>query len=211
MHRAGAFFAGGKQGRNQQDQHEQQRQADRQGDCFGGGHLIGALQGEAFVKEEDTAQDAAGKSDQTDNGVEVAAADTQNHAQRAAEEGQRADHDESAQKEAGDRSRTALRRKLLADQRHSQRASDKADDFGTEILYSTGGMQLGSSGDVAQKAGDAEAHVFRVAEQNQRDSDQTDDRSGDDNAGVSLFVLHKKHISLSSLTEANCQILFVHT
>ena len=70
------------------DQDQRERRAFRL-------HLaIGALQAEALLQEHDADQDAGDKADQTDHGVQVAAAQADDHTQRAAQEHQRADHDE---------------------------------------------------------------------------------------------------------------------
>ena len=52
-------------------------------------------------------------------------------------------------------------------------------------------MQLGGTGDVTQEAGDTESHVFRVAQHDQNNCNQTDYSAGNNNAGIntSLFLL----------------------
>ena len=124
MHRARSFFAEDKQGGNQQEQHKQQTQTNRQSNTFGGGQLISTLEGETFVEEEDTDQDTNGKTGKTNDCVQVAAADTQYHAQRAAQEYQSANHNKSAQEKAGNRSGAAFWRKFLADHCHDECAAD---------------------------------------------------------------------------------------
>ena len=103
---------------------KQQTQTDRQSNTFGGGELISTLEGETFVEEEDTDQDTNGKTGKTNDCVQVAAADTQYHTQRTAQEYQSANHNKSAQEEAGDRSGAAFWRKFLADHCHDECAAD---------------------------------------------------------------------------------------
>jgi len=67
-------------------------------------------------------------------------------------------------------------------------------------------VQLGGTGDVTQEAGDTESHVFRVAQHDQNNCNQTDYSTGNNNAGISFFVLHK-HISLSARTGKACRRL----
>ena len=81
---------------------EQERDQKRSGE---GGALklalvIGAAQREALLQEEHADEDADDEADEADNGVRIAAAETEQHPQRAAEEDQRADHDGSAENEA---------------------------------------------------------------------------------------------------------------
>ena len=60
-------------------------------------------------------EDADREADEPDDGVEVAAGDPQDHAQRAAEEDKRGDHDERAEHEAGHRGGAAAGEELLTE------------------------------------------------------------------------------------------------
>ena len=75
----------------------------------------------------------------------------------------------------------------------------QTDDLWTEVLHNSCGVQFGGTCDVTQEAGDTESHVLWVAQHDQNDCNQTDYSAGDNNAGISFFVLHK-HISLSART-----------
>ena len=100
MLRAGALRTEMEHGRNEQHQKQQTHHhgGERRPLERAGG--VGALEVEAAAQEDDADADAEHEAEQTDHGVEVAAAETQHHAQRAAEEDERADHHERAEHEA---------------------------------------------------------------------------------------------------------------
>ena len=126
-------------------------------------------------------QDTGDKADQTDNGIEVTACNTQDHTEGAAQEHQRADHDKEAKDETCDGGRAAAGLELLTE--------DQADDFGTDVLNNTGCMHANAAGDITQEAGDAEAHVCRVAQLDQQDSSCANDQTGGDHQQIFL-VFH---------------------
>ena len=76
---------------------EQDQQADHDSGQHRAVERLGGvvpLKREALADEDRAEEDTGGEAGQTDNGIQIAASQTQHHAQRAAEEGQRADHDE---------------------------------------------------------------------------------------------------------------------
>ena len=107
-------------------QHEDQkrRHHGRQHAALGDADLVGALEREAALEAGNADEDADKEADETDERVQVAAADTQYHTQRTAQEYQSANHNKSAQEEAGDRSGAAFWRKFLADHCHDECAAD---------------------------------------------------------------------------------------
>lgn len=97
-------------------QHQQGHHQHGEGHALHHGLLIGAAQAEALFQEHDADEDADDKAHQAHHGVEIAAADTDDHAQGAAQEHQGADHDEHGHDEAGHGGGAALGLELLADQ-----------------------------------------------------------------------------------------------
>jgi len=74
-------------------------------------------------------------------------------------------------------------------QRGNQAAEYKADDFRPDILDCGGAMQPERAGNIAQKAGDAKAHVDGIAQHDQKRCDQSDRQSGKDD-GVLFQHIH---------------------
>ena len=60
---------------------------------------------------------------------------------------------------------------------HDAGAKHQADNLGTGVLHGVGAMQTECARRVAQKAGDAKAHVARVAALHQHDRDGADNQS----------------------------------
>ena len=125
---------------------------------------------------------------QTDQSVGIAAGQTEHHAQRAAEEGLRADHDERAEDKAARGRGAGLCAELLRADGHDERAEHEADDLRADILHLSGAVEAERACDIAQEARDAEAHVGRVSEMRQQDSGQTDDRAGHNDPPTDLFL-----------------------
>ena len=100
----------------------QQQDQQCNGDCghyaaFHSAQVVGTLKGKAFFKEQCTDKNAQRKTYQTDKRVQVAAADTNHHPQRTAQEHQGAYHNEHSQHKTQGRGRTAAALKLLESQR----------------------------------------------------------------------------------------------
>ena len=96
---AGAAIALCKQSRDERE-NEQNRKQDRKHqplDCF---LLIRAVQREAEAQRERADHDTDDEARKTDKRVQVAAAEPDDHAQRAAEEHEPADHHEHAEQES---------------------------------------------------------------------------------------------------------------
>ena len=175
-------------GRHQQDEHDQLNGGEQ--DAVQLGLDVGPLQGVAALQEEHTGQNADGEAQQAQQGVEVAAGQTQDHAERAAEEHQAADHHEEAQHEAGDGGAAALGGELLAAQGHQEAAQHQTYDLRPDILHGGGAVQAKTAGDIPQEAGNAEAHVGGIAEVDQQSGDDADDQTGDDDLPSFAFDVH---------------------
>ena len=197
VHGTRAAFGGGEEGNTDKGEDKTEGEHNGEGEALNLALLIGPAEGEAILEEKRTEQDAEDEADQTDDGVQVAAADADNHAQRAAEEDQRADHNSRAEGEAEDGRTAALRLKLLADKGHEHRADNDTDDLGTEVLYNARLMQLGCAGDVAQEASDTEAHIFGVAKRSQYNCGGADEKSAEHDEPVALEEIFFFHTILS--------------
>ena len=174
--------------RHQQDKHHHLNDGEDHAVQLGLG--IGALQGIAPLQEEHTGQNTQRKAQQTQQGVQVAACQTQDHAEGAAQEHQAAHHHEEAQHKPGDRSAAALGGELLLDKRHAEAAQHQTDDLGPDVLYGGGTVQTQTTSGIPQEAGNAEAHVGGIAEKDQQRSNDADDQSGDDDLNSFAFDIH---------------------
>ena len=113
---------------------------------------------------------------QAHHGVEVAAADADDHPQGAAQEHQSADHHHHGHQEADHGGGAAPGLELLPQEGDHRGAQNQTDDLRTDVLDDAGAdlgvkagpLEIQSPGDVPQEAGDAEAHVGRVAEVGQQ-------------------------------------------
>ena len=152
--------------RHQQDEHDHLNGGEQEAVQPGLG--VGALQGVAALQEEHAGQDAQSEAQQAQQGVEVAAGQTQDHTEGAAQEHQAADHHKEAQHKAGDGSAAALGGELLAAQGHDKAAQHQAHDLGADVLHGGGTVQAQTAGGITQEAGYAEAHVGGVAEVDQQ-------------------------------------------
>ena len=178
MHGAGtglgeAQLAGEYQQQNQQDhhkagQHQTLALADR----------IGPPQGKALPQKDDAHQNTGHKAHQTGHGGQITAAQADDHAQRAAQKDQRADHDEHAQNEAAGGGGTGFGPEFLGADGRQQGAQNDADDLRADVLDLVGAVQSQRAGNVPLKAGDAEAHVPGVAGGGQHQSRDTDHDAG---------------------------------
>ena len=142
------------------------------------GRGVGPAQGEALFEEDHARQDADDEARQTDQGVEIAAADADDHAQGAAQEDQGPDHHQHAQEEAQEGGGPALTLELLEAEGRDQRAQDDAHDLRAEVLDRLGSVEAQSAGDIPLKAGDAEAHVFGIAQTGQQEGCRADQQTG---------------------------------
>ena len=196
-HAAGTFRAGfqqnGREGHNEED-HE----SDRESEPFQLALLIRTVQGEALFQRDRADYNTDNESEETDDRVQVAAADTDHHAERAAEEYQRADHDQCAEHETGERGRTALRLPFFRDECHDHGTDHQTDDFRTVVLNDTRTVESHRTADIAKEAGDTEAHVLRVSELGQQNCCRADYETGQDDHSVILqeTVLFLFHIYL---------------
>ena len=174
--------------RHQQDEHHHLDGGEDHAVQLGLG--IGALQGVAPLQEEHTGQDAQHKAQQAQQGVQVAARQTQDHAEGAAQEHQAAHHHEEAQHKSGDGCAAALGGELLLAQGHDEAAQHQADDLRPDVLHGGGTVQAQTAGGIPQEAGDAEAHIGGIAEKDQQRGNDADDQSGDDDLDSFAFDIH---------------------
>ena len=163
MHGAGAFLGElqqlgrGHQQHQQNDHHAGEHQALTLSD------RVGPAQGEALLQKDNAHQNTGDEAQQTGHGGQVAAAQTDDHAQGAAQEHQRADHHEQAQHKAAGGGGPGTAPELPGGHGGKQRAQHDADDLRTDVLHLGGAVQAQSARDVTLEAGDAEAHVLRVS------------------------------------------------
>ena len=143
--------------------YEQNCQQDWQNGAADWLGLIGTAERKAFLEEERAGRHAACKADERDPCIQVTGGHTQHHAERAAEEHECADHHRSAQNKTHHRRRTGSGLVLPGQQRQQERAADKANDLRAEILHRSRSVQLERARCIADKAGNADRHVGRVA------------------------------------------------
>ena len=184
MHGAGAFLGGIEQAGSQQRQRKQHQHNDRQHEALGLFGLVGTTQVEALLQEHGAHSSADDEAQQTHEGVEVTAAHTQQHTQRAAQKHQCTDHHQRTHGEAGGGRGAGLCAELLADERHDAGAEDDADDLGADILHHGSTVQPQSAGDVPLEAGNAEAHVLGIAQCLQQQSGNAHHDARDDHEPV---------------------------
>lgn len=188
-------------GRNEQHQKQQTRHhgGERRPLERAGG--VGALEVEAAAQEDDADADAEHEAEQTDHGVEVAAAETQHHAQRAAKEDERADHHERAEHEARGGEEPARGR-------NSRPMSDIANAPSTRPMISGrtyctfgGAVQPDGTRDIALEAGNTEAHVAGVSKSGQRQRRESHGDAGGKDKPVLFF-----HVVFSFLRYSDMRI-----
>ena len=180
MHGAGALLGGIEQGGDQQSQGKQHQHDDRQDKALGLFGLVGAAQVEALLQEHGADNGADDEAQKAHEGVEVAAAHTQQHTKGAAQEHQSADHHQGAHGETGGGGGTGLGAEFLADKGHDAGTQDNADDLGTDILHHGCAVQTQGAGNVTLEAGNAEAHVLGVAQSLQKQGGQAHHNARDD-------------------------------
>ena len=178
-----------KRGRGDEEQEKDGLQEWEYG-AFGRPLFIRSSQRIAFIQEEDPNGNPADKPDQADDRVQIPARQSDDHAERAAEEHQPADHDEGAKNESGYRRAPAARREFFPDDRKDQRAQDDSDNFWADILNWGGAVKPQSAGDIANETGDTETHIFGVPEIYKQGRDDADDDSGEDNKPILFFPDH---------------------
>ena len=192
MQRAGTcagFTEVDERGRRQQKRQHCKRQ-DGEHTAFRLRECVASFQGIALIEEEHADQDAAGKARQTQQRVQIAARKSENHAERAAQEHQASDHDKHAEHKARDRRAAAARRKFFFRQRHQEASEHQTDDLRTDVLDCLCRVKPKRTGGVAQEAGNAEAHVFRVSEQHQQRGNHADDETGEHDVAFFVFEGH---------------------
>ena len=140
-------------------------------------------------------EDADNEADQTNDGVQVAAADTDHHTQRAAQEHQGTDHNEHTQYKAQGRGGTAAAFEFLKAKSSDEGAQYNADDLGADVLDHACGVQAQGTGGIPQEARNTEAHVAGVAQRSQQYGSSTYHQTGRHNQPVYFF--HGINLSLS--------------
>ena len=207
---AGAFLGEAEEGGHRQNENQKHGHHHGKHAALSLADLMRASQREALLQEHDADADTGGKADKSHQRVEVAAAQTQNHPQGAAQEGQCADHHKSAQHEPQRRRGAGPCPKLLRGQRHDKGTQHQTDDLGTDILHFGGTVKPAGAGDVPQEAGNAEAHVGRVPQQRQHNGRKAHCRAGgknDDGFFFHKFLHSLLHSLYHRLAEPDISIL----
>ena len=120
------------------------------------------------------------------------ARESEDHAERAAEEHEASDHHEYSEHKTGDRRTAAARRKFLLGKCHEKAAEDQTDDLGPDVLHGLRRVKAQRARRVAQEAGHAEAHVLGIPEQHQQRRDHADDETGENHVAFFVFERHRK-------------------
>ena len=187
MHGARAGFAGLKERGNRDGKDQEPNHQRGQDAAFRLFKRVVAAKREAALDEPRADEDTEHEADQTHERVQVAAAEADDHAQRAAEERERADHHKCTEHEARCRRGARLCAELTLHKRHNESAQHEADDLRPDVLHLCSAVHPNAACDVAQEAGNAEAHVRRVAKQRQHDCRDAYDSTRDHNDPIYLF------------------------
>ena len=116
-------------------------------------------------------------------------------------------HHEKAQHEAGQGRAAALGGELTLEQGDAEAAQHQADDLRPDILHGGGPVQAQTACGIPQEAGDAEAHVGRVAEKDQQRRNDADDQARNDDMQALTFDVHwEKYLSLLKNSGEYCTI-----
>ena len=192
MQRAGtcARFAEVDERRGEQQQRKDHQRQDDEHAALRLRQIMTPLERVALVQEEHAREDAAHKAGQAQQRIEVAARQSQNHAERAAEEHQAAHHYKHAQHEARHRRAAAAGGEFLVADRHNKAAEHQTDDLRPDVLHGCRRMESKAARRVTQEARDAEAHVLRVPEQHQQRRDHADDQTSEDHIPLFMFQRH---------------------
>ena len=103
MHGTGTFCAEDQKRWNSDEKKQKNDLNCREDVTFRGGHFVGAVERKTLVQRDDADSDTGNESNQPDQCVKIASSDTEHHAQRAAEEHQRTDHDKKSKNKADHR------------------------------------------------------------------------------------------------------------
>ncbi len=125
--------------------------------------LLGPSEIVPSSQEEGADPDAEDEPQQAEDGVAVAARQTQRRPPGASEKHQRPDHGESAEDKPDDRRGTETGPEFLEQVCGNQRPEDETDDFGTDVLHHIGPVKAEGAGDVPLEAGHADPHVAGIS------------------------------------------------
>lgn len=129
--------------------------------------LVCTLERIALLKEYNTYEDSADKSEQTYDCVKVAACKSQNHSERASEEHKSADHNEESEYESRYRGASASWRKFFLAYCKKCASEYKTYDFRSDVLYRGCSVKSERTCRVTQEACNTESHICRVSQQNE--------------------------------------------
>ncbi len=148
-----------------EDQHEQQqaRHEERQHPARRGVGPLGASEIVPPFQEQRPDPDAEAKAQQTENGIAVAACQTERRPPGASQKNERPDHGENAEYKADDRRGAESGAELPEEGGRRQGTENKSHDLGTDILHQIGPVQAKGAGDVPLEAGDADPHIAGIA------------------------------------------------
>lgn len=115
VHRAGSIsgFCKVDECRGRKQQRQNRERQDGKHAALRLRERVAPFEGVALIEEEHADQDTAGKAGQAQKRVEVAARESEDHAERAAEEHEASDHHEHPEHKAGHGRTAAARRKFL--------------------------------------------------------------------------------------------------
>ena len=180
---------------------EDARHEQREHPACQGALLHASAKGIALFEEDGADGDSGDESGNAQQRVSVAAGKAEDGAPGAAEEDQRAHGGNDAEDEPRDGRRSAARLEFAHGKGHGEGAEDEADDLWTDVLDDACAVQSKAAGNVALKAGHADAHVARVAELLQQNGGRADDEADDNDADVGskgIFSVHDELLPVCS-------------
>ena len=181
---------------------------------------MGPPEAEAPGQELDADENPDDEARQAHQGVAVPAADADDHPQGAPQEHQRPDHHEHRDDKPQHGGGTALGPELLPREGDGRGPKDQPDDLRADVLddarphlrVEARPLEVQRPGDVPQEAGDAEAHVVRVAQIRQQHRRRACRQSRADEQAVALCKVLFFHVVLLSCfcrdTERRSRIFF---
>ena len=105
------------------------------------------------------------------------------------------------------RQQRQLQQKLDKMQQEMESAQKNAEESSFTASVGGGAVQAKTAGGIPQEAGDAEAHVGRVAEKDQQRRNDADDQASNDDMQALTFDVHlEKYLSLLKNSNRHCII-----
>ncbi len=114
----------------------------------------------SLFQEKIPGKDSSNKSDQTKDGVEIAASQTKDHAEWAAKEHQAADHNEHSDHKTGNRCRAASWLKFFGCKSKNAGAKHQSLNFRADVLNRSCTVESQCSRSITQEAGKMQKPIF---------------------------------------------------